>query len=175
MATILVLYSSVDGHTIEICRRLKAVIEQGANQVTLVSVQDYRRFDLNGFDKIVFGASIRYGKHSTLAYDFVAENLRLLASKPTAFFSVNLVARKAHKNQPESNPYLRKFLRQTTWRPKLLAVFAGKLDYPKYGLADRLIIRFIMRVTKGPTAPGAVVDFTDWNKVEEFGRLIGEM
>ena len=175
MATILVLYSSVDGHTIEICHRLKAVIEQRANQVTLVSVQDYRRFDLNGFDKIILGASIRYGKHSTLVYDFVARNLRLLASKPTAFFSVNLVARKAHKNQPESNPYLRKFLHQTTWRPKLVAVFAGKLDYPKYGFADRLIIRLIMWVTQGPTAPGAVVDFTDWKKVEEFGRLIGEM
>jgi menaquinone-dependent protoporphyrinogen oxidase len=85
------------------------------------------------------------------------------------------VARKSEKSDPETNPYLQKFLRQIAWRPGKLAVFAGKLDYPSYRPFDRFMIRLIMLITKGPTDPATVVEFTDWNKVEAFGRVIGEM
>jgi menaquinone-dependent protoporphyrinogen oxidase len=154
---------------------LKQVIEQNAHHVTLVPVTDYRQVDLQAFDKIIVGASIRYGKHSKHVFDFIASNRQLLDSKANAFFSVNIVARKPEKNRPETNPYLRKFLKQISWRPKQLAVFAGKLDYPKYGFVDRLMIRFIMLITKGPTDPATVVEFTDWQQVEAFGRVISEM
>ena len=175
MANILILYSSTDGHTTKICNRLKQVIEKNANQVTLVAVEAFRRLDLHSFDKIIVGASIRYGKHNKLIFDFIDSNLQLLESKPTAFFSVNIVARKPEKNQPETNPYMRKFLKQTSWRPNKLAVFAGKLDFPKYNFFDRLMIRLIMWITRGPTDPKAVIEFTDWQKVDEFGRLVSEM
>jgi menaquinone-dependent protoporphyrinogen oxidase len=56
-----------------------------------------------------------------------------------------------------------------------LAVFAGKLDYPIYTFLDRQVIRFIMWMTKGPTDPQAVVEFTDWKKVDDFGRAIAGM
>jgi len=175
MSKILIIHSSTDGHTIKICQVLQRVIEEGGQQATLVSVQDVGQVDLAAFDKIVIGASIRYGKHSKLIVDFIARNERLLDSKANAFFSVNIVARKPEKNRPETNPYMRKFLRQIAWRPKELAVFAGKLDYPKYGFFDRLMIRFIMLITKGPTDPATVVEFTDWQQVEAFGQLVSEM
>ena len=175
MADILILHSSTDGHTIKICNRLKEVIEQSADSATLVPVADYRHFDLRAFDKIVVGASIRYGKHNRLVFDFVNSNLPLLESKPNAFFSVNIVARKPEKNRPETNPYLQKFLRQTPWKPHRLAVFAGKLNYPIYGFFDRQMIRLIMLITRGPTDPSTVVEFTDWQRVEAFGREICRM
>jgi menaquinone-dependent protoporphyrinogen oxidase len=37
------------------------------------------------------------------------------------------------------------------------------------------MIRLIMFITKGPTDPKAVIEFTDWQQVESFGRLIGVM
>ena len=58
------------------------------------------------------------------------------------------------------------------WKPQLCAVFAGKLDYPRYGFFDRQMIRLIMWMTKGPTDPKAVVEFTDWAKVEAFGQAV---
>jgi len=88
---------------------------------------------------------------------------------------VNVVARKPEKNTPESNPYLQKFLKQISWQPRYMAVFAGKINYPIYSFWDRQAIRFIMWMTKGPTDPTTVVDFTDWDKVEEFGRLIASL
>ena len=160
---------------LEISRRLQQVIEQQGHRVTLISVGDEAQVDLQSFDKIVVGASIRYGKHNREVYDFIKRNEQLLDSKPNAFFSVNVVARKPEKNQPETNPYLKKFLRQISWKPGELAVFAGKIDYPRYSFRDRLIIRFIMWMTKGPTDPEAVVEFTNWKQVEGFGRLVSNM
>ena len=175
MANILVVYSSTDGHTIKICERLQQQIETNAHQVTLVSVADCGRVSLADFDKIVVGASIRYGKHSRQIADFIKGNRAALESKPNAFFSVNIVARKPEKNTPETNPYLRKFLAKIAWQPTVVAVFAGRLDYPRYGFFDRQMIRFIMLLTQGPTAPGTVVEYTDWQQVAAFGQRVSEM
>jgi menaquinone-dependent protoporphyrinogen oxidase len=54
-------------------------------------------------------------------------------------------------------------------------VFAGKLDYPRYGLVDRMVIRLIMLITHGPTDTSTVVEFTDWQRVEAFARRIAAM
>ena len=175
MSDILIIYSTTDGHTLEICQRLKQVIEQQQHRVGLISVADEKKVDLEQYDKIIIGASIRYGKHNRSVYEFVKRNERILDSKPNAFFSVNLVARKPEKNQPETNPYLKTFLKQISWQPKELAVFAGKVDYPIYSFGDRLMIRLIMWMTKGPTDPQAVIDFTDWQQVDEFGLHICEI
>lgn len=175
MAKILIIYSTTDGQTKKISLRLQHVIEQQGHQVTLCSITEYANLDLRSFDKIVIGASIRYGKHNPLVTDFINRNKEVLDSKPNAFFSVNVVARKPEKSRPEANPYLQKFLKRISWRPRELAVFAGKIDYPSYRFFDRLMIRLIMWMTKGPTDPRAVVEFTDWKQVEEFGRLIARM
>ena len=37
--------------------------------------------DLSAFDRIVIGASIRYGKHNELVYDFIKRNQSILQSK----------------------------------------------------------------------------------------------
>lgn len=175
MAKILIIYSTTDGHTKEICMRLKQHVTELNNEVTLISIDDSNPPDLNAFDKIVIGASIRYGKHSRQTYEFIKENQRVLETKANAFFSVNVVARKPEKSKPETNPYLKKFLKQISWEPRNLAVFAGKLVYKKYTFWDRSIIRFIMWMTKGPTDPQTNIDFTDWSQVEAFGKTISDM
>jgi menaquinone-dependent protoporphyrinogen oxidase len=175
MSSILIIYSTTDGHTLKICSRLQHCLESGDNRVTVTPVEDASGLDLEPFDKIVIGASIRYGKHSPAIYAFIRDNARLLGSKPNAFFSVNVVARKPEKNQPDTNPYLKKFLKQIPWEPKTLAVFAGKIDYQRYSVWDRTMIRLIMWMTRGPTDPATNIEFTDWRQVDEFGQIINEM
>jgi len=175
MARILIVYSTTDGHTLKICRVLQRVIEQHGHAVTLTDVGATEQIDLPDFDKIVIGASIRYGKHGRQVFDFIQKHRALLDSRPSAFFSVNIVARKPGKNRPETNPYLRRFLKRIGWRPQQLAVFAGKLDYPRYRRVDRVVIRLIMLLTHGPTDPTSVVEFTDWQNVEAFGHALGEI
>lgn len=175
MARFLLIYSTTDGHTREICERIQAVLSDRGHAVTLQAIEDAGDTDLEPFDKIVLGASIRYGRHGKPVYAFIAAHAQTLAAKPNAFFSVNLVARKPEKRSADSNPYLRKFLREIAWRPRQLTVFAGKLDYPRYRFWDRQIIRLIMWMTKGPTDPTAVVDFTDWAEVDAFAERVGQI
>jgi menaquinone-dependent protoporphyrinogen oxidase len=172
MAAILILYSTVDGHTRTICERMGQAIEAAGHSVTLQCIENAKSIDLAIYGKIVIGASIRYGKHRPSVFEFIEAHLPLLENRPSAFFSVNIVARKPEKNRPETNPYLRKFLRKIRWKPQLLGVFAGRLDYPSYRPLDRLAIRFILWMTKGPTDPNVVVEFTDWAQVDEFARQV---
>ena len=171
MAKLLIIYSTTDGHTRSICERLQGIAAE-RHHVELVAMADEPEIDISPFDRVVIGASIRYGKHQQEVFEFIARNQAALELKQNAFFSVNVVARKPEKNTPETNPYLQKFLRKIAWNPQNLAVFAGKIDYPRYGFMDRTMIRFIMWMTKGPTDPTLTVEFTDWDKVEEFGRQI---
>ena len=175
MASILIVYSTTDGHTLRICDRLRGIVEAQGHYVTLVPVADAAGADLESCDKIVVGASIRYGRHRPEVVAFIERNAQALNRKVSAFFSVNIVARKPAKNQPHTNPYVRKFLRKIAWRPREVGVFAGKLDYPRYGFVDRTVIRFIMLLTGGPTDPTAVVEFTNWSQVDAFGSLIARM
>lgn len=175
MANILILYSSIDGHTLRICQRLQHIIEQENNQVTLLSLSEHPEIDPAAFDKIVIGASIRYGHHRPEVYQFIKQHLSLLNSQASAFFSVNVVARKPGKNTVDTNPYMRIFRKKTAWHPRESAVFAGRIEYRLYNIWNRQIIRLIMWITQGPTHADTAEDFTDWHKVAAFGQRIARM
>ena len=165
----LILYSTTDGQTLKICERIKTIV---SSEIDIVSIDNIKSIKLDLYDLIIVGASIRYGKHKLEVSNFVLNNKEFLESKKTAFFSVNAVARKDNKNTPESNPYILKFLKQTNWKPDYVEVFAGKINYPKYNLIDKYIIRFIMWITKGPTNIKNVYEFTDWAKVDNFASKL---
>jgi len=171
----LLLYSTVDNHTKKISEHIAQRVRANGTDIELYPIDQADTLDLESYDRIIIGASIRYGKHHKDVYRFIEKNEKLLESKSNAFFSVNVVARKPEKNQPDTNPYLVKFLKQIDWKPKNLAVFAGMLDYQKYGVFDRQMIRFIMWMTKGPTDPDTVIEFTDWEAVDRFADSIREM
>ena len=175
MARILFAYSTTDGHTARISQRLGELLAAQSHAVSVAPLATVEDRDLAACDKIVIGASIRYGRHSQALLDFIERNERVLNRKPSAFFSVSVVARKPDKNLPHTNPYVRKLLGRIAWRPREVGVFAGKIDYPRYGIADRTIIRFIMLLTGGPTDPASVVEFTDWNAVDAFAGRIAAM
>ena len=174
MSKILMVHSSTDGQTEKIINCLQQICE-AHHTVKSVSIAHAHETNLMNFDKIVIGASVRYGKHRPLVHDFVKSKLDQLKTKQTFFFSVNVVARKAEKSTPSKNPYMQKFLADTSWCPTKKEVFAGKVDYPHYGFFDKNIIRFIMFLTKGPTDTSRCHEFTDWNKVIKFGELVSRI
>ena len=168
MKKILLTYSTVDGHTKTICEKILSYSK--TSQVDILPID--RSINIKDYDTVVIGASIRYGKYRDEIFEFIKENEELLNSKDNAFFSVNVVARKENKNKPETNPYLLKFLNKISWQPKILDVFAGKIDYPKYKFLDKYAIKFIMWITKGPTDTSKVYEFTDWNRVKSFAEKL---
>jgi len=169
MESTLIIYSSTDGQTKNICSRIGEFLSNDIPS-KIISLSDATKNDIEKYDRVIIGASIRYGKHRKELFEFIEINLDELTKKDNAFFSVNVVARKPEKNTPETNPYMQKFLLKTRWVPQKLAVFAGKIDYPKYNFFDKQMIRFIMWVTKGPTNIKNTYEFTDWNKVDSFAK-----
>ena len=85
--------------------------------------------------------------------------------KKTAFFSLNLTARKPEKNSPETNPYIIKFLKKVEWEPTIKGVFAGRPYYPSIDCANKLAILFIMVITNSPKDIFQVYELTDWKKL----------
>ena len=174
MSSFLVIYSSTDGHTKTICERIKNFLNDG-NLVKLIPLKETKKIDLFKFEKIIIGASIRYGKHSKQLYEFIELNKNILDQKQSIFFSVNVVARKPEKNTPDTNPYIKKFLKISKWKPKKIGVFAGKVDYPKYSFFDKYIIKLIMFITNGPTNTSEAYEFTNWQKVQQFSQEIDKL
>ena len=165
----LLIYSSTDGQTKKICEAIK---EYSPNKdfVLIHSLEEALNLDIKNYEQIILGASIRYGNYKSNVFKFIRNNKKILDTKKNAFFSVNVVARKVDKNTPITNPYVIKFLRKTDWRPKKMEVFAGKVDYPNYNFFNKLVIKFIMLITKGPIDTSQAYEFTDWEKVKKFSK-----
>ena len=174
MAKILFLYSSVYGQARKICERIQSNLAASGHSADVVAI-DEAGTDPSGYDAIVIGASIRHGKHNPAVMEFILRHQALLEARPSAFFSVSLVARKPGKNTAETNPYTKAFLARSPWKPGVAAVFGGVLDYQRYGLFDRYAIKLIMTITKGPTDLHTAVEFTDWDAVDAFAGRIGEL
>ena len=174
MSSSLIIYSSTDGHTKTICKSITNFLNDG-KLAKITSLEEATNIDLTEFNKIIIGASIRYGKHSKQLYKFIELNKNILDQKQSIFFSVNVVARKPEKNTADTNPYIKKFLKISKWKPKKIGVFAGKVDYPNYGFFDKYVIKLIMFITDGPTDTSMSYEFTNWQKVKEFSEEIDKL
>ncbi|MFY1027780.1 menaquinone-dependent protoporphyrinogen IX dehydrogenase [Actinobacillus seminis] len=166
----LILYATHDGQTKKIAEFIASLLE---GEVTLTCLAD--SVSLIEFDRIIIGASVRYGHFDRALYEFVQKNTALLHQKSSVFFGVNLTARKAGKDSAETNVYVRKFLQRIDWKPTFVAVFAGALFYPRYTWFDRVMIQFIMRITGGETDTSKEIEYTDWEKVKAFVQKIQKM
>lgn len=169
-----IIYSSVDGQTLKICNKLREILLNNDQHVEMFSIDDFNE-NVTKYDRFIIGSSIRYGLHNKNIIDFINTHKKELDSIKTAFFSVNLVARKPEKRTPETNPYVKKFFKSIDWKPTVVEVFAGKLDYKKYSFFDRIMIQFIMWMTKGPTNTNTEIDYTNWDRVKEFGIQLSKI
>ncbi len=164
---ILIIYASIDGQTKKISEYLAEKINKDSS-VTLVAIDDISSVELNDFEMIILGAAIRYSKYNKKVYKFVKQNKELLKSKKNAFFTVSGSARKDGKDNPATNTYVNKFIAKSNWQPQQMAIFAGRINYSLYGFFDKHFIRFIMKLTSGPTELDTNIEFTNWQKVDEF-------
>ena len=164
---LLILYSTVDGHTKNICEYIYNELKR-KKRVSIVSIEDSADINLEEFNEVVIGASVRYGYHRKNVYEFVQKNIEELNKLKTAFFSLNLTARKPEKSTPETNPYIIKFLKKVNWQPSTKEVFAGRLDYPSLDNFNKLAILFIMFITNGPKDTSKTYELTDWKKVDQL-------
>ena len=172
MKSVLVLYYSHGGHTARIARRIWETVIAEGNQADLMTVLEADRegLDWNKYDLVIAGAPVIYGKFHKSFRAFVNKYKSVLDAKANSFFSVSVVARTPAKCTIEGNVYTRKFLETNPSKPKDAHCIAGKVDYPNWNWYETMAIQMIMKMTKGPTDPTAIVDYTNWDDVKEYAR-----
>ncbi|AXF77898.1 menaquinone-dependent protoporphyrinogen IX dehydrogenase [Erwinia tracheiphila] len=165
----LILFSSRDGQTREIVSFIASQLKE-QQECDILDILYAKNLDWSKYDRVLIGASIRYGHFHPTLMAFVKRHTTELQHRPSGFFSVNLTARKPEKRTPQTNAYTRKFLLKSPWQPDCCAVFAGALRYPRYSFFDRIMIQLIMRITGGETDTTKEVDYTDWQQVRRFAH-----
>lgn len=167
---LLFLYSTREGQTIKILEHISRSFAQ--DSIDMIDIHQCEKVDFSDYEKVLIGASIRYGKLNPLFYRFVERYYQELTAINAAFFCVNLTARKEEegKDTPEGSVYVQTFLKKSIWQPKLIGVFAGALRYPQYRFMDKMMIKLIMTMTKGETDTSKEVEYTNWTKVELFAE-----
>lgn len=168
MSHTLLIYSTSDGQTKKICDAIEKQLLSTGESVTNLSLEAAHSVEWADVSKVIIGASIRYGHFNKALTAFIKQFKPQLEQRPNGFFCVNLTARKPDKNTPETNAYMKKFIATSPWTPQLQAVFAGALLYSKYRWFDKVMIRFIMKITGGETDTSQDIEYTDWNKVAQF-------
>jgi menaquinone-dependent protoporphyrinogen oxidase len=169
---LLILYGSNGGHTVKIADRLVDVALAREHQVQLMDCERVPAgFSTRFFDAVVIGSRVHFGEHHERVVQFVQARRQELANKPTAFYSVSLAAAAARpEDRAEAVDYVRDFVRDTGWRPGLIAVFAGALRYSQYGLLTRRVMRSISKRAGGDTDTSQDYEYTDWESVQHFAE-----
>jgi menaquinone-dependent protoporphyrinogen oxidase len=174
LKSVLVLYCSVRGHTARISRRICESIEAAGGRADMMEVTEavHEGVDWERYQVVVVGAPVVYGNYDKTLLGFLRDHREQLDAKPNSFFNVSVVARTPEKATVTGNRYMQKFLQLSAWRPKDLKVIAGKVDYPAWRWYDVIMIQLIMKMTHGPTDRTTVIDYTDWDDVEAYGRHV---
>ena len=174
MTRVLLLYSTNFGLSQRICERIAVLLRERGLDARVAALTDPGA-DPADCDTLVIGASIKHGKHQPSVLEFIQRHRATLEARPGALFSVNLVARKPHRNTPETNPYLKRLVAQSPWKPQLLGVFAGELDYSRYGPVDKHMMRLVMWINRGPTDLNTKVAFTNWDEVDRYAERVAAL
>jgi len=172
----LFLYSTREGQTKKIFHHIaKQMDHLDCEWLDLHKIDD--EVDFSQYERILVGASIRYGHLNKKLYRFIERNLSGLQTGKAAFFCVNLTARKEDqgKDTPEGSAYIKTFLKKSPWQPELIGVFAGALYYPRYNWFDKTMIKFIMSMTGGETDTSKEIEYTNWEKVTLFAEKFKNM
>ncbi len=169
MSRILILYATREGLTSRIAARIAHVLQHAGHTVLSYPADAIpTELDPVNYAAVLVGASIHYGKHPRYLRKVLRRHSAELAARPGAFFSVSLSGGGPGAKPEVARRYLETFLREVDWRPTRTAIFAGALQYSKYGFYKRLLMRLIVGMAGGDTDITRDYEYTDWDAVDRF-------
>ena len=172
MARILIVYGTTEGQTAKIAQHVADVGRRLGHDVDVRHAPDAQGdAEGDGYDAIVVGASVHEGRYQRAVRDFVGRHRDLLASHPSAFFSVSLAAA---SRDPAERGAVEKiaadFASRAGWKPTAMASFAGALKYTQYSWLKRALMKRIAASEGGATDTSRDFEYTDWDEVTRFAE-----
>jgi len=174
-----VLYATREGQTKRIAEHAAARLRARGMDVELRSLrEEMQRINLAGYSAVILGASVHAGQHEAEAVNFVKANLARLNSMPTAFLSVTLSEAGAERRNATLEEHVRftadvqkmldNFFQRTKWHPTHTKPVAGALQYSKYNVLVRFVMKRIARKAGAETDTSRDYEYTDWPELDRF-------
>jgi menaquinone-dependent protoporphyrinogen oxidase len=167
---LLIVYSTSEGHTASIAAFMADLAEAKGLEVDLLdSASLTESLTDQGWDAALVGGSVHQGIHQISLRVFVQNNLNLLKTLPSAFFSVSLSAAvNDDMHREEAQSYVSSFLEDMGWQPKETACFAGAIKHGEYDYFKHMVLRLLARQLGNDTMKATDVSYTDWEQVKMF-------
>jgi menaquinone-dependent protoporphyrinogen oxidase len=169
---ILMVFDTVHGQTRKIVDYLA---ERFREQAHSVDVHDLARTtprpNSAGYDRIVVASPLRIGAYRPAVLRFVREHQSVLMQVPSAFVSVSLSAASTRDHavaMANLQKCVDKFTDKTGWHPGKVLQVAGALQYSRYGMLTRWIMKKIATAEGQETDPKWDYEYTDWSALAEF-------
>ena len=161
---VLVAYATKYGATEEIAERISQVLKNAGFSVDLRPAAQIG--DLSPYDAVVLGSAVYAGQWRKEAAEFLTENEKALAERPTWLFSdgptgqgdpVELM--KGWRFPEALQPVADRIV------PRDITFFHGDIDMQKLNLGEKLLVKAI----KAPTG-----DFRNWDAIDAWAQEIAK-
>lgn len=171
MADVLIVYATVLGHTRRIAERVAEELRALGHAPTVAATDDAP--PATGFTAVIVGAPIRDRVFLPPVEAYVRTHAGTLAARPSALYSVCSPDEHDDRASRQAiDAYVRDLQAGTSWRPDVIASFAGVRPYTHLGLAHQVLAQ----------DPGGGESATDWDAVTGFveafvhhlGRAVGD-
>ena len=97
----LIIYSTTDGQTKKICESIKNnSINKSSYEI--ISLEEAFNKEIEKYDQVIIGASIRYGRHSPNIYKFIKNNKDVLEKKKKCFLFSQCCCSQTRKKFPRN-------------------------------------------------------------------------
>jgi menaquinone-dependent protoporphyrinogen oxidase len=167
---ILILYATLEGQTAKVAERMADYLRKKGHKVTAQPGEHLpTAFNPDFFDAAIIGGSIHMGHYPRYLKRFVSKYHGWLNSVPSAFFTVCMgIKSQLSASRKEAVAYSENFIKETGWRPTLMATFAGAVKYTQYNFITRFIMKRIAKREGGSTDTSHDHEYTDWEAVVRF-------
>ncbi|MBN1465968.1 flavodoxin domain-containing protein [candidate division KSB1 bacterium] len=167
---ILVAYSSGYGATKEVAEEIAEVLaEELESRVTIKSIHECD--DINGYDAIVLGSSVRADKPLANARDFFSIHRHHLGQKKLALFVVSITASTPDGIEIAKRDYVTQLHDRYPWlAPMSVAAFGGKVDFTKLNPVMQSLVRNVMK-EKGVSGNGSF-DARNWDDIRDWAKKL---
>jgi menaquinone-dependent protoporphyrinogen oxidase len=186
MKSIGIFYATREGQTKRIADHLAANLRGRGYAVDTHNLHGGAPIDLSRYTAAILAAPVHAGDHAPEIVKFAKQHVRELERLPSAFISVTLSEAGAERPNAPAEEYVRftadvqkvidRFVEQTGWRPKYVKPVAGALQYSKYNVLLRYVMKRIARAAGAETDTSRDYEYTDWKALDRFaGEFAGEI
>lgn len=167
---VLITYSSGYGATREVAEEIGRVL-QDENSFSVTSKSIHECENIDEFDAVVLGSSVRADKPLANARDFFSTHRYALTQKKLALFVVSITAATPSGVDIAKNEYVTQLHDRYPWlSPVSVAAFGGKVDFDKLNPVMQSLVKNVMK-EKGVNGNGSF-DARNWDDIRAWAKQL---